>query len=401
MKNPLRAAVAALAFVAMPPAVLAADAPGISKTEIRLGQTTSYSGPASQYGLIGRTQSAYFKMLNEQGGVNGRKVTLLSVDDGYSPPKSMEQMRKLVEQDNVAFMFNSFGAPTNAAQQRYLNGNKVPQLFVATGSHEWGDVAKLPWSMGFQPSFRSEAAIFTQAMLKARPGAKIGLLYQNDDMGRDMLAGIKEALGSKNAASLVYAVSYEPSDPTVDSQIVSLQAAGVDTLVLAAIPKFAAQSIRKMYQQRWMPVTYISNGASGVDAAMEPARGKTELPLLSSAYLKNPLDPAWKDDVGLATYREFMKKQMPDADPNSFLPLYGYTVAAAIVQVLRQCGDDLSRENILRQAANLKDVSLPTLLPGVRLNTSAADHYPVEQMQLMKWDGTTWTLYGDVINARP
>ena len=379
----------------------AADMPGVSKTEIRLGQTTSYSGPASQYGLIGRTQAAYFKMLNEQGGINGRKITLLSADDGYSPPQSMEQMRKLVEQDGVAFMFNSFGAPTNAAQQRYLNGNKIPQLFVATGAHEWGDVAKLPWSMGFQPSFRSEAAIFTQAMVKARPGAKIGLLYQIDDMGRDMLAGIKEALGAKNAAALVSAVSYEPADPTVDSQIVSLQAAGVDTLVLAAIPKFAAQAIRKMYQSRWMPVTYIANGASGVDAAMEPARGRTELPLLSSAYLKNPLDPAWKGDAGLAAYRDFMKKQMPDVDPNNYLPLYGYTLATAMVQVLRQAGDDLSRENILRQAENLKDVSLPTLLPGVRLNTSASDHYPIEQMQLMKWDGANWVLYGDVVNARP
>lgn len=398
MTHPLRAAVAALAFIAS--AALAADMPGVSKTEIRLGQTTSYSGPASQYGLIGRTQAAYFKMLNEQGGVNGRKISLLSVDDGYSPPKSMEQMRKLVEQDNVAFMFNSFGAPTNAAQQRYLNGNKIPQLFVATGAHEWGDIAKLPWSMGFQPSFRSEAAIFTRAMLQTRPGAKIGLLYQNDDMGRDMLAGIKEALGSQSAA-LVSTVSYEPTDPTVDSQIVSLQAAGVDTLVLAAIPKFAAQSMRKMYQLRWTPMTYIANGASGVDATMEPARGHTELPLLSSAYLKNPLDPAWKDDAGLAAFRDFMKKQMPDADPNGFLSLYGYTLATGIVQVLRQCGDDLSRENILRQASNLKDVALPTLLPGVHLNTSATDHYPIEQMQLMKWDGSTWVLYGNVVSARP
>lgn len=399
MKRLTTSVLAAVLLAAAP--AFGADAPGVTKSEIRIGQTTSYSGPASQYGLIGRTQAAFFKMLNEQGGINGRRISLMSVDDAYSPPKSMEQMRKLVEQEGVAFMFNSFGAPTNAAQQRYLNSNKIPQLFVATGSHEWGDVGKLPWSMGFQPSFRSEAVVSTLAMLKARPGAKIGLLYQNDDMGRDMLAGIKEALGSRNAGALVAAVSYESADPTVDSQMVSLQASGADTLVLAAIPKFAAQALRKMQQQRWAPVTYLANGASGVDAALEPVRGRTDLPLLSSAYLKNPLDPTWKDDTGLAAYREFMKKHLPDADANSYLPLYGYTLATAIVQVLRQCGNDLSRENIMRQASSLKDVSLPTLLPGVRLNTSANDHFPIEQMQMMKWNGSTWELYGAVVDARP
>ncbi|CAN5504211.1 ABC transporter substrate-binding protein [soil metagenome] len=377
----------------------AENAPGVTKTEIKIGQTTSYSGPAAIFGKIAEVELAYFKMLNEQGGINGRKINLLSLDDGYSPPKSMEQARKLVEQEEVAFMFNSFGAPTNAAQAKYLNAKKVPQLFVATGGDSWGDIAALPWSMGWQPSFRAEGRIYTQFILKDKPNAKIAILYQNDDFGRDYLKGVKDVLGDKLAGQLVKEVSYEPTDPTVDSQVIALKASGADHLILAAVPKFAAQTLRKSLDLQWNPAIFITGGASGVPATTEPVKDKADVILYSGGPFKDFIDQSWKTDPGLNAYREFFKKYMPSAVPEEFSSFYGYSVAATLAQVLKQCGDDLSRENVMKQASNLKNFAIPTLQDGITLNTSATDHYPIEQLRLMKWNGQKWVLFGEVLTA--
>jgi branched-chain amino acid transport system substrate-binding protein len=377
----------------------AENAPGVTKTEIKIGQTTSYSGPAAIYGKIAEVEIAYFKMLNEQGGINGRKINLISVDDGYSPPKSMEQARKLVEQDEVAFMFNSFGAPTNAAQAKYLNAKKVPQLFVATGGDNWGDYKALPWSMGWQPSFRSEGHIFAKYILKTNPNAKIAILYQDDDFGRDYVKGVKDVLGTKFANQLVKEVSYEATDPTVDSQVITLKGSGADYLILAAVPKFAAQTLRKAQELHWNPAIFITGGASGVPATTEPVKGKTDVNIYSGGSFKDFLDPSWKTDASLDGYRQFFKKYLPKAVPEDFSSFYGYSVAATMAQVLKQCGDDLSRENIMKQAANLKNFAIPTLQDGITLNTSPTDHYPIEQLRLAKWNGEKWILFGDVLTS--
>jgi branched-chain amino acid transport system substrate-binding protein len=377
----------------------AENAPGITKTEIKIGQTTSYSGPTAIFGKIAEVEIAYFKMLNEQGGINGRKINLQSVDDAYSPPKSMEQARKLVEQEEVAFMFNSFGAPTNAAQAKYLNSKKVPQLFVATGGDSWGDYKTLPWSMGWQPSFRSEGRIYTQYILKSNPNAKIAVLYQNDNFGRDYLKGVKDVLGDKFASQLVKEVSYESTDPTVDSQLITLKGSGADYLVLAAVPKFAAQTLRKSQELQWSPTIFITGGASGVAATTEPVMGKADVNIFSGGPYKDFLDPSWKNDASLNGYREFFKKHMPNNGPEEFSSFYGFSVAATLAQVLKQCGEDLSRENILKQAANLKNFSIPTLQDGIVLNTSETDHYPIEQLRLMKWNGQKWVVFGEVLTA--
>jgi branched-chain amino acid transport system substrate-binding protein len=377
----------------------AENAPGVTKTEIKIGQTTSYSGPAAIYGKIAEVEIAYFKMLNDQGGINGRKINLQSLDDAYSPPKSMEQARKLVEQDEVAFMFNSFGAPTNAAQAKYLNAKKVPQLFVATGGDSWGDYQTLPWSMGWQPSFRSEGRIFAQYILKTKPDAKIAILYQNDDFGRDYVKGVKDVLGDKAASQLVKEVSYEPTDPTVDSQVITLKGSGADHLVLAAVPKFAAQTLRKSLELQWNPAIFITGGASGVPATTEPVRGKADVNIFSGGPYKDFLDASWKTDASLNGYREFFKKYMPNAVPEEFSSFYGYSVAATMAQVLKQCGDDLSRENIMKQASNLKSFAIPTLQDGIVLNTSATDHYPIEQLRLAKWNGEKWVMFGEVLTS--
>jgi branched-chain amino acid transport system substrate-binding protein len=395
----LTAAAALAAVAAMAASSIAADTPGVTANEIKIGQSMPYSGPASAYGTIGRAELAYFKMVNEQGGINGRQINLISLDDGYAPPKTVEQVRRLVEQENVAFLFNTLGTPSNTAIQKYLNDRKVPQLFVATGASKWGDPQHFPWTIGWQPDYRTEARIYAKYILKNKPAAKIAVLYQNDDFGKDYLIGLKEGLGDKAATMLVTNASYEVSDTTVDSQVTSLQGSGADTLVVAATPKFAAQAIRKVYDVGWKPLFFMSNVAISVGAVITPAGPEKAVGIISAAYGKDPVDPTWKDDAGLKQWRDFMAKYYPEGDVTDASNVYGYGAAATLVQVLKQCGSDLSRENVMKQAANLKDFELPTALPGIKVNTSATDYYPIQQMQLESWDGKSWKLFGDVLSG--
>jgi branched-chain amino acid transport system substrate-binding protein len=394
----LQASAATTAMLASRSA-FADNAPGVTDTEIKIGSTMPYSGPASAYGAIGRGEVAFFKMINEQGGVNGRKINLLSVDDGYSPPKTVEQIRKLVEQEQVAFIFNSLGTPSNSAIRDYLNENKVPQLFVATGASKFGDYKHFPWTMGWQPNYRTEGAIFAKHILASKPDAKVGILYQNDDFGKDYLDSVKETLGEKNAGMLVKEVSYEVSEPTVDSQIITLQGSGADVFVIAATPKFAAQAFRKAYDVGWKPVEYVSNVSLSIAAVLKPAGFEKCIGAMTGAYGKDPTDPRWKDDAGLNVWRAFMAKYMPGSDVTDNNFVYAYGVAATLVQVLKQCGNDLSRERIMKEAANLKDLELPTSLPGITINTSPTNYYPIRQMQLSRFNGTTWELFGDVLSG--
>ena len=372
--------------------------PGASDTEIKIGQTMPYSGPASAYGTVGRAEAAYFQMINEQGGVNGRRLALISLDDGYSPPRTVEQIRRLVEEDGVLFIFQSLGTPTNTAIQKYLNARKVPQLFVATGATKWGDPQNFPWTMGWQPSYQSEGRIYAKYVLQHRPNAKIGVLYQNDDYGKDYVKGLKDGLGSR-ASLIVKEVSYEVTDPSVDSQIVTLQASGVDTFYLVATPKFAAQAIRKSYDIGWRPLGLLNNVSTSVAAVLEPAGLEKSVGLITALYVKGPTDPKWQKDKSFRDWVEWMKKYYPQGDLTDTYNVLGYSVGQTLVQVLKQCGDDLTRENVMRQAANLKDFELPMLLPGIRINTGANDFYPIEQMQLARFDGKRWVLFGEVITG--
>ncbi|HLW92741.1 MAG TPA: ABC transporter substrate-binding protein [Roseiarcus sp.] len=392
-------AATAAALTARPWPAFADNATGVTDTEIKIGQTMPYSGPASAYGVIGRVDAAYFKMINDQGGINGRKINLISLDDGYSPPKAVEQIRKLVEQEQVAFIFNSLGTPSNSAIRDYLNENKVPQLFVATGASKFGDPEHYPWTMGWQPNYRTEAAIFAKHILANKPAAKIGILYQNDDFGKDYLNGLKETLGDKNAGMVVKEVSYEVSEPTVDSQVITLQGSGADTFVIAATPKFAAQAFRKAYDVGWKPVEYVTNVSLSVGAVLKPAGLEKCVGAMTGDYGKEATDPKWKDDPGMNTWRDFMAKYMPGADTTDANAVYAYGVSATLVQVLKQCGADLSRERIMKEAANLKDLELPTTLPGIKINTSPTNFYPIRSMQLARFDGTTWELFGDVLTG--
>jgi branched-chain amino acid transport system substrate-binding protein len=394
----LQASAATAAFLAARPA-FAENASGVTDSEIKIGQTMPYSGPASAYGAIGRAETAFFKMINDQGGVNGRKINLLSLDDGYSPPKAVEQIRRLVEQEQVAFIFNSLGTPSNSAIRDYLNENKVPQLFVATGASKFGDYQHYHWTIGWQPNYRTEAAVFAKHILASKPEAKIGILYQNDDFGKDYLNGLKDSLGDKNAGMVVKEVSYEVTEPTVDSQIITLQGSGADTFVIAATPKFAAQAFRKAYDVGWKPVEYVSNVSLSVGAVLKPAGLEKCIGAMTGAYGKEATDPRWKDDPGMNIWREFMAKYMPGGDTSDANYVYGYGVAATLVQVLKQCGNDLSRDRIMTEAANIKDLELPTLLPGVKISTSPTNYYPIRQMQLERFNGTTWELFGDVLSG--
>jgi branched-chain amino acid transport system substrate-binding protein len=391
------AALIALAGITGPS--VAADMPGVTAKEIKIGQTMPYSGPASAYGTDGRSEAAYFKMINEQGGINGRMINLISLDDGYSPPKTVEQVRRLVEQDQVAFLFNTLGTPSNTAIQKYLNDRKIPHLFVASGASKWGDPQQFHWTMGFQPDYRTEARIYARYILKNKPDAKIAILYQNDDFGKDYVIGLKEGLGDKAAKMIVKDASYEVTDTTIDSQVVSLQGVGADTLVVAATPKFAAQAIRKVYDIGWKPLFFMTNVAISVGAVITPAGPEKAIGMISGAYLKDPVDPMWKDDAGMKQWRDFMAKYYPEGDITDANNAYGYGVAATLVQVLKQCGDDLSRENVMKQAANLKGFELPTVLPGIKVNTSPTNYYPMQQMQLQSWDGKSWRLFGDIITG--
>jgi branched-chain amino acid transport system substrate-binding protein len=379
-------------------AAAAADAPGVSATEIKVGHTNALSGPAAQYGLLARANLAYFKMVNDAGGINGRRINLLVADDEYSPPKSIEAARKLVEQDQVALMYGSFGTPTQSAQAPYLNRKGVPHLFLGTGADKWSEHKAFPWSMGFQPSFRTEARLYTKHLLERNAKARIGVLYQNDDFGKDYVKGVQDELAALEAKNELKTLSYESADTTIDSQIVSLQGAGVDVLVLAAIPKFSAQAIRKIYELGWKPTVYVSLGAAGVPTTTEPAKGKTGLVLLSGAFAKQPNDSAWAVDAGVKQYLEFMKKYMPGEDVNNPLPVLGFNTGHLLVDVLRRAGSDLSRDNIRKQAESIKGVALPMLLPGITVDTSPTDHAPIEQVQITRWDGTRWVPQGGVIS---
>jgi branched-chain amino acid transport system substrate-binding protein len=374
----------------------AANAPGVTDKEIKIGQTMPYSGNASAYGAIGKAQAAYFKMINEQGGMNGRMINFISLDDQYSPPKTVELVRRLVEQEEVAFCFQTLGTPSNSAIQKYMNDHKVPQLFVATGATKWNDPKHFPWTMGWQPNYQTEAHIYARQILSTKPDSKIGILYQNDDFGKDYVIGLKDAFGDKYGAMVVKEASYEATDPTVDSQIVTLQGAGADTLLTAAIPKFAAQAIRKAYDVGWKPTHYLSNVSISVGSVMEPAGLEKSTGIISADYRKDASDPHWKDDAGYKQWLAFMQKYMPDADLKDNNFPYGMMTAMTMVQVLKQCGNDLSRENIMKEAANLHDLEMPMLLPGIKINTSADNFAPIKQMQLQRFNGKTWELFGDV-----
>jgi branched-chain amino acid transport system substrate-binding protein len=383
------------ALTAAAPAV-ADDTPGVTATEIKIGNTDAYSGPASAYGVIAKLETAFFKMVNDQGGVAGHKINFISLDDGYSPPKTVEQVRRLIEEDQVALLFNTLGTPTNSAIVRYVNQKKVPQLFISTGADKWGDYQHFPWTMGFQASFRTEARIYAKYILKEKPNAKIAILYQNDDLGKDYLAGMKDVLGD-NFDKMVVTASYETTDPTIDSQITSLQAAGANVLLVAAIPKFAAQAIRKVHDLDWKPLFFMSYVSASVGAVIKPAGPENAIGMITAYFMKDPTDLTWKNDAGMNEWRDFMAKYMPGADFTDGNYVFAYGVSKTMLQVLKQCGGDFTRENIMKQAANLHDLELPTLLPGIKVNTSPTNYHPIRQMQLVKFDGTGWVRFGDVI----
>ena len=370
--------------------------PGVTDKEIRIGNVSPYSGPASAYGTIGKTISAYFRMINEQGGINGRKVVVVSYDDGYSPPKAVEMVRKLVEQDQVLLVFNPLGTPSNTAIQKYMQGRKVPQLFVATGATKWNDPKNNPWTMGWQPNYQTEGAIYAKHILQTRPNAKIAVLYQNDDYGKDYLKGFKDGLGSR-AGMIVKEASYEVAEPTVDSQIVQLQSSGADVFFNITTPKFAAQAIRKAYDIGWKPVHYLNNVSASVGSVLTPAGLDKSVGLMTTQYGKDPTDPAWKDDPGMKKWAEFMKKYYPDGSLIDSLNVYGYGVSQTLAQVLKQAGDNLTRENVMKQAANLKDFTTDTALPGIKINTAPNDYAPIESVQLARFDGKTWVRFGEIL----
>jgi branched-chain amino acid transport system substrate-binding protein len=392
-------AAAALAALTASGAAMAENAPGVTATEIKIGQTMPYSGPASAYAVIGRTDAAFFKMINDHGGVNGRKIVLLSEDDSYNPAKALEQTRKLVEQDHVAFIFNTLGTPSNSAIQKYLNDKKIPQLFINSGAEKFADYRDFPWTIGYQPSYRTEAQIYAKYILKVRPNAKIGILYQNDDFGKDYIAGFKDVLGSRYQQMVVKEASYETSDTTMDSQIIALQASGADTLMTAATPRFAAQTIRKVHSLGWKPMHFLSQVSASVSAVLEPVGLEKSIGIISAEYQKDPVDPALNDDPGLNQWRAFMHQYMPDADPTDGNYITGFDVGMILVQVLKQCGNDLSRENIMRQATNLKNLELPALYTGIRVNTSPTNYHTLRQVQLMRWDGRLWVRFGEVLDG--
>jgi branched-chain amino acid transport system substrate-binding protein len=373
--------------------------PGVSDSEIKLGQSMPYSGPASAYGALGLAELAYFKMLNEQGGVNGRKINLISLDDGYAPPKAVEQTRKLVEEEQVLAIFQSLGTPSNTAIQKYLNNKKVPQLFIASGASKWGDPEHFPWTISWAPNYAAEARIYAKAILVEHPDAKVAVLYQNDDFGKDYVEAFHNQLGAKAASLIVKEVSYEVSDPTIDSQVVTLKGADADTFFNVTTPKFAAMSIRKAYDIGWKPVQYLANVSNSVASVLRPAGLEKAVGIISAAYLKDPNDKQWQDDPAYKDWLAWMNKYHPLADKGDVFNVYGYTVAETMAQVLRQCGDELTRENLMRQAASLKDLRLPMLLPGIAINTSATRFYPIKQQRLERFDGKAWVLFGDVIGG--
>ncbi len=373
--------------------------PGVTDTEIKIGNIMPYSGPASAYGVIGRTEAAYFKKINDAGGINGRKINFISYDDAYSPPKTVEQARKLVESDEVLLIFNALGTPTNSAIHKYMNAKRVPQLFVATGATKWNDPKEFPWTMGYQPSYQSETQIYAKYILKQLPNAKIAVLYQNDDYGKDYLKGLKDGLGAKAASMIVAEESYETTEPTIDSHIVRLKSSGADVFINITTPKFAAQAIKKTAEIEWKPTHFLNNVSASVGSVIKPAGYENSQNIISAAYLKDASDPQWDNDPGMKQFYDFLAKDFPEGNKLDGGTVSGYGFAQALIQVLKQCGDDLTRENVMKQAANLKDYRTDVLLPGIKINTSATDFAPLSQLQLMKFKGEKWDLFGDIISA--
>src|SRR6195952_4889011 len=373
--------------------------PGATDTEIKIGNIMPYSGPASAYATIGKTEDAFFKKINSEGGINGRKVDFISYDDAYNPAKTVEQARKLVESDEVLLIFNSLGTANNTAIQKYMNAKKVPQLFVSTGAAKWNDPKNFPWTMGWQPSYQVEARIYAAYILKNHPGKTIGVLYQNDDFGKDYVIGLHEGLGDQAGKLIVVESSYETSSPTVDSQVVQIKGANPDIFINIATPKFAAQAIKKVGELGWHPVQFVTNVSASVGGVMKPAGYENDQGILSAAYMKDPKDPQWKDDPGMNEWRAFMTKWYPEGDQEDAATTFGYGVARGLEQVLRQCGDDLTRENVMKQAANL-NFELGVYLPGTKIKTSPTDFAPLEQLQMMRFKGESWDLFGPVMRDR-
>jgi branched-chain amino acid transport system substrate-binding protein len=372
---------------------------GATDTEIKIGNIMPYSGPASAYGVIGKTEDAYFKKINAEGGINGRKINFVSYDDAYSPPKTVEQARKLVESDEVLFIFNSLGTPPNSAIQKYMNMKKVPQLFVATGATKWNDPKEFPWTIGWQPNYQSESRIYAKYILKNLPSAKIAVLYQNDDYGKDYLKGLKDGLGAKAASMIVAEESYETTEPTIDSHIVKLKSTGADVFFNVTTPKFAAQAIKKNAEIEWKPLHFLNNVSASIGSVIKPAGTENAQGIISSAYLKDTSDPQWKNDAGMKAFDEFLTKYFPEGNRVDASVMYGYIVAQGLVHVLKACGDNLTRENVMKQAASIKGLELGGLLPGIKVSTSATDFAPISQLQLMKFKGEKWDLFGEIISG--
>jgi ABC-type branched-subunit amino acid transport system substrate-binding protein len=372
---------------------------GATDTEIKIGNIMPYSGPASAYGVIGKTEAAYFKKINAEGGINGRKINFISYDDGYSPPKTVEQARKLVESDEVLFIFNPLGTPPNSAIQKYMNAKKVPQLFVATGATKWNDPKDFPWTMGWQPSYQSEARIYARYLLREKPAAKVAVLYQNDDYGKDYLKGLKDGLGDKAGSMIISEESFETTEPTIDNHIVKLKSTGADVFVNISTPKFAAQAIKKTAEIEWKPLHILNNVSASVGSVIQPAGYQNSQNIISAAYLKDVSDPQWDNDAGMKQFLDFLAKDFPEGNKLDGSVVVGYGVAQTLVQVLKQCGDDLTRANVMKQAANLKNFRTEVLLPGIMINTSPSDFAPISQLQLMKFKGEKWELFGDVISG--
>jgi branched-chain amino acid transport system substrate-binding protein len=385
-----------LALLAAP--ILAA-AQGVTATEIKLGNTNPYSGPASAYGTIGKAIGAYFKKVNDEGGINGRKINYITYDDGYSPPKTVEMVRRLVEQDQVAFVFQPLGTPPNSAIHKYMNEEKVPQLFVATGATKWNDPKNFPWTMGFQPNYQTEGRIYAQYILKNVPNAKVGILFQNDDYGKDYVKGFKDGLGEAAKKLIVLEQSHEVTDPTIDSQIVNLKNSGANVFFNVTIPKFAVQAIKKSHDIGWKPLHFLNNVSSSLGTVLKPAGLEASRGLITALYMKEITDPQWKNDKGFLDWVAWMKKYYPEGAMDDQANAYAYNVAILVAHTIKQCGNDLSRENIMRQAANIKNLELPMLLPGIKINTSPTDFAPIEQEQLAKFDGERWVLFGQMYDA--
>jgi ABC-type branched-subunit amino acid transport system substrate-binding protein len=390
---------AALLLCALPALAQKHYGPGVTDTEIKIGQTMPYSGPLSAYGTIGRAEAAYFAMINERGGINSRKIRLVSLDDAFSPPKTVEQIRKLVEEEQVLLLFQTLGTPTNTAIHKYVNQKKVPHLFLATGATKWGDPRNYPWTMGWQPTYQHEAHIFARYILQSIPNARVAILYQNDDFGRDYLKGLRDTLGDKAGQLIVREVSYEPSDPTVDSQIVALESSGANTLITLAAPKAAAQAIRKVAGLGWKPTHLLTSVSTSVESVLKSAGLESAKGIISVGYVRDPSDPQYKGDKAVEEYFAWIRKYYPEGNPNDALNSYAYSAAQTLVHVLRQCGDDLTRENVMRQAADIRGLELPMLFPGIRIDTGPEDYYPIEQAQMMRFDGQRWVTFGEVVSG--